>query len=79
MTEKELTRALGIQYTPTLFFLDEKGALVARLNGYLPPKRFAAALDYAAGRSGRAQSFEEYLKRVPADLDDPGRAGTKVE
>lgn len=79
MTEKELTRALGIRYTPTLFFFDEKGAVVARVNGYLPSKRFAAALDYAAGRAGRGQSFEEYLKRVPADIDDTGGGGTQVE
>jgi thioredoxin-related protein len=50
MREKELARALKIQGTPTLLFLDERGALVLRLTGYVPPERFAAALGEAAGR-----------------------------
>ncbi|MGH8707890.1 MAG: thioredoxin family protein [Burkholderiales bacterium] len=62
MSEKELTRTLGIQYTPTLLFLDEQGTLVARLNGYYPPHRFAAALDYAAGLAGKGRRFDEYMK-----------------
>ncbi|MGH9859086.1 MAG: thioredoxin family protein [Candidatus Acidiferrales bacterium] len=62
MSEKELTRTLGIQYTPTLLFLDEQGRLVARLNGYYPPHRFAAALDYAAGLAGKGRRFDEYIK-----------------
>ena len=33
MSEKALARALDIQFTPTLLFFDEKGAIVARLNG----------------------------------------------
>jgi thioredoxin-related protein len=50
MREKELARALGIRGTPTLVFLDEKGAIVARRVGYLPPESFAAALAEARGR-----------------------------
>jgi thioredoxin-related protein len=67
MSEKELTRALRIQYTPTLLFLDEKGAVVARLNGYYPPHRFVAALDYAAGIAGRGRRFEDYMKAAVKD------------
>jgi thioredoxin-related protein len=66
MREKELARALKIQYTPTILFLDERGGLVARLNGYYPPHRFSAALDYAAGLAGRGQRFDEYMKTVHA-------------
>ena len=50
-SEKGLVAALGIQGTPTIVFLDEKGAAVQRLVGYVPPDRFAAALDAAAPRS----------------------------
>src|SRR3990170_2458919 len=71
MSEKELARALKIQYTPTLLFLDEKGALVARLNGYYPPHRFAPALEYAAGLAGKGQRFEEYMKGVAASSASP--------
>ncbi len=43
MSEKALGRELRVQFTPTLLFLDEKGAVALRLNGYLPPHRFEAA------------------------------------
>lgn len=78
MSEKALTRALGIQYTPTLLFLDEKGALVARLNGYLPPRRFSAALDYAAGLAGQGQRFEEFMQSVPAEAGGGAGSGSRV-
>ena len=44
-TEKKLAAQLKVQYTPTLLFLDEKGAVALRMNGYYPPPRFLAALD----------------------------------
>jgi thioredoxin-related protein len=50
MREKELARALGVRGTPTLIFLDEQGAVVLRLAGYIPPERFAAKLAEAKGR-----------------------------
>jgi thioredoxin-related protein len=50
MSEKALAVALRVRSTPTLFFLDEKGAVVLRLTGYVPPDRFAAALEAARGR-----------------------------
>jgi thioredoxin-related protein len=78
MSEKALTRALGIQFTPTLLFLDEKGAVVARLNGYYAPRRFAAALDYAAGLAGNGQRFEDFMQGVPQDPGGDARTGTQV-
>jgi thioredoxin-related protein len=71
MSEKELTRALKIQYTPTLLFLDEKGAIAARLNGYYPPQRFAAALDYAAGIAGKGERFDDYMKAAVKEAASP--------
>lgn len=50
-TEKKLAAELKVQYTPTLIFLDEKGAIAHRVNGYYPPPRFLAALDQARGRA----------------------------
>ena len=50
-TEKKLAASLRVQYTPTLVFLDERGAVRLRVNGYYPPERFIAALDYAAGKA----------------------------
>lgn len=61
MPEKALAKALEVQYTPTLLFLDEKGEVALRLNGYLPPERFRVALDYASRRLEKRQSFTEYM------------------
>jgi thioredoxin-related protein len=47
MREKELARALDIRGTPTLLFLDERGAVVQRRVGYIAPERFAATLSEA--------------------------------
>ncbi len=62
MSEKALGRELRVQFTPTLLFLDEKGMVALRLNGYLPPHRFEAALDYAAGLAGKGLRYDEYIK-----------------
>src|SRR5436309_1817133 len=40
ITEKALARKLEVQFTPTILFFDEKGKVVARLNGYYPPAQF---------------------------------------
>jgi len=48
MSEKQLAVELKVQFTPTLVFFDEKGAVAVRVNGYYPPDRFLAALDAAA-------------------------------
>lgn len=62
MSEKELARRLKVQFTPTLLFLDEQGRIVVRLNGYYPPHRFEAALDYVANKTERRQPFADYMK-----------------
>jgi len=60
-TEKALAEQLKVMYTPTLLFLDERGEPVLRVNGYYPPHKFAAALDYVAAKQERKQSFREFL------------------
>jgi thioredoxin-related protein len=71
MTEKELGRVLKVQYTPTLLFLDEKGGVALRLNGYVPPDKFRVALDYAAQKMEGKVSYAEYLaKRSGAAATD---------
>ncbi|MEW5890290.1 MAG: thioredoxin fold domain-containing protein [Pseudomonadota bacterium] len=61
MSEKELARQLKVQFTPTLLFFDENGQVIVRLNGYYPPHRFEAVLDYVAGRMEKRQSLADYL------------------
>ena len=50
-TEKRLAAQLKVQFTPTLLFLDERGGVALRLNGYYPPHEFEAVLDRLAGRA----------------------------
>jgi thioredoxin-related protein len=59
MSEKRLAAQLKVQFTPTLIFLDERGGVALRINGYYPPHHFEAALDHVAGKI----SFGEYLDR----------------
>ena len=67
MSEKDFARMLKVQFTPTLLFMDGQARIVARLNGYHPPQRFAAALDYVAQRMETRLSLGEHLARLPAD------------
>ena len=67
MREKELAKAIGLQFTPTLLFLDERGQAVARLNGYYPPHRFEAVLDWVAGHMEHKVSLGDYLERHVRD------------
>jgi thioredoxin-related protein len=64
-SEKEFAKFLKVQFTPTLLLLDEKGNIIARINGYYPPHRFSAALDYSAQRLERKLGFAEHMKAVP--------------
>ncbi|MDP2810560.1 MAG: thioredoxin fold domain-containing protein, partial [Rhodocyclaceae bacterium] len=64
-SEKEFAKFLKVQFTPTLLLLDEKGNIIARINGYYPPHRFSAALDYSVQRLERKHSFAEHMKTVP--------------
>lgn len=67
LPEKEFARTLRVQFTPTVLFFDEKGDIVARLNGYYPPHRFEAVLDYVAGHLETKESFASYMGRATKD------------
>ncbi len=60
-TEKTLAAALRVNYTPTLMFFDEQGAVALRLDGYIPPEQFRVAMDYAAGMHQPGESYREYV------------------
>src|SRR5690554_6911833 len=62
LSEKNLAARLQVQFTPTLLFLDESARVVARINGYYPPHRLRAALDYVIGRMERRVSFAEHMR-----------------
>jgi thioredoxin-related protein len=66
-TEKSFAKALQVQYTPTLLFFNEKGRIVLRLNGYVPPEKFKVALEYVSGRHERTIRYRDYVKaNLPA-------------
>lgn len=60
-TEKDFAERLKVMYTPTLIFFNEEGKPVLRANGYYPPQKFDAALDYVLQHKDKTQSFREYL------------------
>ena len=61
-TEKEFAAFLRVQFTPTLLFFDEQGKVVLRINGYYPPHKLRAALDYVGEKMEARTPFPEYLK-----------------
>jgi len=71
-TEKRLARALDVQFTPTLLFLDQSGKVILRLDGYLPPEQFELSLDYLIERRETQQSFRDFA----AARNPPPSSGT---
>ncbi len=56
MPEKQFAALLKVQFTPTLVFFEEKAEVAHRINGYLPPERFLAALDAALGHKPQTRA-----------------------
>lgn len=65
LTEKEFSKSLRVQFTPTLLMLDENGEVALRVNGYYPPGKFQAALHYGGGKLEEQGSFRDYLASTP--------------
>jgi thioredoxin-related protein len=70
-SEKELARHLGVQFTPTLLFFNEKAEVILRLNGYQPPHRMDATLDYVAAKLESKQSYADYMQGAVKDAASP--------
>ena len=62
VSEKEFASQMRVMFTPTLVFLNETGDTVLRLNGYYPPHRFMAALDYVSDHVETRMSFRDYVQ-----------------
>ena len=60
-TEKTYSAAQKIQFTPSLVFFDESGKTLLRLNGYVPPSRLQAALDWVGGRQENTLPFRDFV------------------
>jgi len=66
VSEKQFAANLKVMFTPTLLFLDEQGKVVVRLNGYYPPHKFIAVVDYVGEHREKEISFRDYwAQRAP--------------
>ena len=63
-TEKEFAEVLKVQYTPTLLFFDENKKVVFRANGYYPPEKFSALLDYIGNKQELKISYQDYMEKI---------------
>lgn len=63
-TEKEFAEALKVQYTPTFLFFDENKKIVFRANGYYPPEKFSALLDYIGKKEESKTSYQDYIEKI---------------
>lgn len=63
-TEKAFAEALKVQYTPTLLFFNENKKVIFRANGYYPPEKFSALLDYIGKKQETKFSYQDYMAKV---------------
>ncbi len=67
MTEREFARAVGVQYTPTLLFLDSSAVAALTVGGYRSPPALRAALRYVRDGAYREMPLADYAaKHSPA-------------
>ena len=68
MTEKAFADREKVNLTPTLVFYDKDGIEALRLQGYYPPYKFRAALEFVADGHYRDEPFRDYLQRADPPL-----------
>jgi len=61
-SEKAFARMANVQFTPTVFFLNEQGKIALRLNGYYDPDRFRLALDYVSNKMEETTTFSDFIE-----------------
>jgi thioredoxin-related protein len=62
LLEKELSKNLKVQYTPTIIFISEDGKQVFRTNGYRTPKAFRHVLEYVVSQSYKNTTLSDYVE-----------------
>lgn len=68
LSESEYAARQRVNFTPTLIFFDVEGREALRLNGFYPPYKFRAALEYVADGHYLKESFSDYLQRANPPL-----------
>ena len=64
LTEKQFAEKWKVMFTPTILILDPQGQVALRINGYYPPDKFEAALDYTALGLEKKLAFREYYAKL---------------
>jgi len=77
-TEKTFAEHLKVQFTPTVLMYHSDGSIGMRINGYFPPDKFRASLEYVMNEDTNAQSFNEYLATVNPDVLDSSAQNTQT-
>jgi thioredoxin-related protein len=62
--EKQFAALHRTNFTPSLLFYNADKKIVLKLQGYHPPYKFRAALEYVAGDHYKTESFRDYLARA---------------
>lgn len=68
-TERSFAEKLGVNFTPTLIFYDDEGKQMFRLNGYQPPYKFQAILEYVADGHYKEETLHDYLEHGEQGID----------
>ncbi|MBT3186169.1 MAG: thioredoxin fold domain-containing protein [Candidatus Thioglobus sp.] len=66
-SEKEFSAFMKVQFTPTTLFLNSKGDVVLRLNGYQSIEKMHTVLDYVSTKKYLNQSFANYANSLKKD------------
>jgi thioredoxin-related protein len=71
ISERQYADEEKVNFTPTLIFYDGEHKEALRLQGYYPPYKFRAALEYVADGYYKAETFRDYLHRAnpPPNFD----------
>lgn len=62
--EKAFSAMHRTNFTPSLLFFNTEGKQVLKLQGYHPPYKFRAALEYVADEHYKQEGFRDYLARA---------------
>lgn len=69
----------GVEFAPTLLFVDTVGRPLLRLTGYYGPERFAQVLAYLTTTEGEGRSWREYLAEQRAADSAVSRARLRTD
>lgn len=64
LSEKQLATKIGVQYTPTVVFLNQKNQMVMRTNGYRNPEKMRQVLDYIREKVYAKLTLAQYINKT---------------